>query len=656
MLSLIISPGQNDLIINYKIFLLIAFVASFAFTTFSKNMNKYEDKIYKLKANNPSNISTVSEASGGVYIFWEESNSPIDSKVYFAYCHSSSSNLNSLVSKRICEFSTIQKEPISAQYLKNDAVIVWKDYSSQFSGDLYIQRISGYDFVWGEAGVKVTNSSEHIFDFSFSSDNAGNIFLAYTSRQENYPYNYKIMYQRILSDGSLSFKNEPIVVESSARKKNKLKIVNNNKGEAFLFWIETLNNKESLLLQKVDQSGKLILGKKPIRVSGALSSTIDYCVSSINSSMFYIAWESGDKNIYHQLINNKGKAIWSVGGVKAALTKNKNFSPQIIYNDSLPTLSWINEFDNMHHLYLQRFKLSGKKIWNDNGVIAVSVSKIINFSAHNDSSGDCVIYWIGSYSSDTTCRIGTQIINNKGIYLLDSISSSLNSINSCEGEFISSQNFSEDQAALVYKDDSHEIILGFLKKPTAPDKDFLKLETELEGNSITLKVESNIRNEKSMLIFERLAHSDTSANIWELVGTLNADLSNNSNSFQITDHPTEFGTLYYRTILKNNSKEIVSNISRIDFLEAAAKIVVAQNNPNPFRDSTVISFYLPAAAFVGFEFFDSHAEKIAEFPEKSFPAGENSITFYAKDLIPGIYFFRFTTINFVEVKKMMIIE
>ena len=74
----------------------------------------------------------------------------------------------------------------------------------------------------------------------------------------------------------------------------------------------------------------------------------------------------------------------------------------------------------------------------------------------------------------------------------------------------------------------------------------------------------------------------------------------------------EFGTLYYRAILKSNSKELLSNISRIDYLEATSKIIVAQNNPNPFRDSTVINFYLPAPCRVAFEFFDEHAEKIGE--------------------------------------------
>ena len=116
----------------------------------------------------------------------------------------------------------------------------------------------------------------------------------------------------------------------------------------------------------------------------------------------------------------------------------------------------------------------------------------------------------------------------------------------------------------------------------------------------------------------------------------------------------EFGTLYYRSILKSNSKELLSNISRIDYLEAASKIIVAQNNPNPYRDSTVINFYLPISSSVAFEFFDEHAGKIGEMEEKIFPAGENSVTFHANELQPGIYFYKLFTKDFVEVKKMVV--
>ena len=47
---------------------------------------------------------------------------------------------------------------------------------------------------------------------------------------------------------------------------NNLKIIHDNNGGAFILWTEKINNKESLLLKKVDPSGKSVLGKKPIKM------------------------------------------------------------------------------------------------------------------------------------------------------------------------------------------------------------------------------------------------------------------------------------------------------------------------------------------------------------------------------------------------------
>ena len=231
-----------------------------------------------------------------------------------------------------------------------------------------MQRISGNELLWGENGIRVTASTEQIFDYSLSSDKAGNIFVSYITRSE-YPSNdYKILYQRILSDGSLVYKNEPILVEISGRKKNNLKIIHDNNGGAFILWTEKINDKQTLLIKKVDPSGKSVLGKKPIRVSGSLHNTMSYCESIIGNSLLYIAWETDDKNIYHQLINNKGKAVWTVGGIKASLNNGENKFPQAIQYDSLITLSWLNEFEESKKLIVQKFKTNGKEIWARNGV------------------------------------------------------------------------------------------------------------------------------------------------------------------------------------------------------------------------------------------------------------------------------------------------
>jgi len=647
------SNGMNYV---FTFFLFILFFSAFSFSkTFSRIKNNFEDKTRRVKAVNPSDISSVSDGSGGVYLFWKESGSPIESKVYFAHDNLNGEYPTEIIGKRISDLSFIQKNPVSIPYISNDAILAWKDYSNQFAGDLFMQRISEHELLWGENGIRVTASAEQIFDYALSSDKAGNIFVSYITRSE-YPSNdYKILYQRILSDGSLTYKIESMLVESSARKKNNLKIIHDNNGGAFILWTEKINDKESLLIKKVDPSGKSVLGKKPIKISGTLHNTVNFCESIISNSLLYIAWETDDKNIYHQLINNKGKAIWTVGGIKASLNKGENKFQQTIQYDSLITLSWLNEFEQNKKLIVQKFKTNGKEIWTRNGVQAANIdNKISDYSITDDSEGGIFISWLSSNSSYRECGVDVQRISKKGRLLWDSLKTNASSSANCEKMYLSVYADLNDQAIVVYENLSNEISIEKVKKFQRPENDFLSLSSESSGKSVKLKMNANIKNEKMVFIIERLAHSDTSANVWEYIGTVDALPSADITEYEFTDSPTEFGTLYYRSTLKSNSKELISNISRIDFLEAASKIIVAQNNPNPFRDSTLINFYLPISSSVGFEFFNGHAEKIGELEEKFFPAGENNVTFYANGLQPGIYFFRFYTKDFVEVKKMVV--
>jgi hypothetical protein len=634
--------------------LFVLFFSAFSFSkTFARTKYNPEDKAHRIKAVNPSDISSVSDGSNGIYLFWKESGSRIESKVYFAHINLNEEYPAEIIGKRISDLSIIQKNPLSIPYISNDAILAWKDYSNQFTGDIIMQRISDDELLWGENGIRVTASSEQILDYSLSSDLAGNIFVAYGTRGA-YPSNdYKIFYQRILSDGSLSFKNEPVLIEGSERKKSNLKIIHDNNGGAFILWTEKINNRNSLLLKKVDPSGKSFGSKRPIKISGTLHNIINFCESIISKSLLYIAWETDDKNIYHQLINNKGKAIWTVGGIKASFKKGENQFLQTTHYDSLITLSWVNEFEQSKNLMVQRFKINGKEIWARNGVTAANLDgKIPYYSITDDNEGGVFISWLSSDSTD--CKVAVQRINNKGILLWDSLQTNTGSTASCAKAYLSVFADLNDQAVIVYKTLSNDILIEKIKEFLKPENEFLSLSSELNGKSVKLKMNTNIKNEKMLFIIERLAHSDTSANAWEYVGIVDTSLSADIIEYEFTDRPTEFGTLYYRSILKSSSKEIISNISRINFLESASKIIVAQNNPNPFRDSTVISFYLPVSSSVAFEFFDEHVEKIGELEAKDFPAGENSIIFYAGGLQPGIYFYKLFTKDFVEVKKMVV--
>jgi spore coat protein CotH len=83
---------------------------------------------------------------------------------------------------------------------------------------------------------------------------------------------------------------------------------------------------------------------------------------------------------------------------------------------------------------------------------------------------------------------------------------------------------------------------------------------------------------------------------------------------------------------------------------------LTQNYPNPFNPRTTIQFAIPRLSPVSLEIFDIHGRKITELVNKVIEPGYHQVTFEAKGLASGIYFYRFKTDHFISTKKMLLLK
>ena len=83
---------------------------------------------------------------------------------------------------------------------------------------------------------------------------------------------------------------------------------------------------------------------------------------------------------------------------------------------------------------------------------------------------------------------------------------------------------------------------------------------------------------------------------------------------------------------------------------------LSQNYPNPFNPSTTISFALPQQANVKLNVYNIIGEVVAELINANMTAGFHQINFDASNLSSGLYFYRISAGNFVDVKKMMLLK
>ncbi|MBN8572182.1 MAG: T9SS type A sorting domain-containing protein, partial [Ignavibacteria bacterium] len=86
------------------------------------------------------------------------------------------------------------------------------------------------------------------------------------------------------------------------------------------------------------------------------------------------------------------------------------------------------------------------------------------------------------------------------------------------------------------------------------------------------------------------------------------------------------------------------------------KFSLEQNYPNPFNPTTKIRFELPKSSFISLKVYNSSGKEVDELINGKLSAGIFEETFNASKLSSGVYFYKLTTDEFVETKKMLLVK
>jgi hypothetical protein len=87
-----------------------------------------------------------------------------------------------------------------------------------------------------------------------------------------------------------------------------------------------------------------------------------------------------------------------------------------------------------------------------------------------------------------------------------------------------------------------------------------------------------------------------------------------------------------------------------------SQFALHQNYPNPFNLKTTIPFDVPVDGFVDINVYDLLGRSVQRLVHDSYMAGRYRTTFNATGLSSGIYFYRFTTDQFTQSRRMILIK
>ncbi len=608
----------------------------------------------------PINISAVGDQTGGAFIFWEDNATGLQNEVNFMHIEPNGDISFRADGKRISESIGDQDNPAAVAAGKDAAVVAWKDFSGSKSGNLLIQKVnSGGINLWKSEGIKITNGTNEISDYSLCSNSKNEIFITYLSKEPGHIFSTNVMLQKISADGRFLLDPAGVKISSSEDSKLSPYVLADDSGGVYIFWIESSAGRAKILSQHYDRTGSALWGKKPLPITDNNLNIIAF--TAINAGQdIYIAYQVLKKNkaVYHQLISSRGKLLWGKNGKVCSVKEGIQSIPQMINSGSSLILSWTNEINNNRDVYVQKYDRTGKPQWIAGGLPIIRMNgDQFGQRLISDNHNGAIIAWLDRRTASVTGNIYSQRVSAEGSLMWDSTGIAIGSYFNTPKSYLNLLPDGRGSAIAVFKEkrnNTNGIYVQKIFNSGTFVSQIIGFDAGIAADSIKISWYSANEIPQSSYNIERCMQNDTGNTDWQVLASLNSNSTVSANYYEYYDKPDTSGTLYYRVVLGDNSGNTQSSdISRVTFLESSNYIIVTQNNPNPFSDSTVIKFYLPEESNVKIEFFDNHIEKIDEVQNR-FPAGENSVTFLANSRQPGIYFYKFESGSFVEVKKMVL--
>ncbi len=143
-------------------------------------------------------------------------------------------------------------------------------------------------------------------------------------------------------------------------------------------------------------------------------------------------------------------------------------------------------------------------------------------------------------------------------------------------------------------------------------------------------------------------------NSWRVDRTLTTAFGTPDNLWGIdfVDTSRAFISGYYGTIYRLD----VTTTTGVSDNSTPTHFSLKQNYPNPFNPSTLISYQLPVGGLTTLKVYDVLGREVATLLNGFSQAGTHTIEWKASGLASGVFFYRLTSGNFSEVKKMTLLR
>lgn len=612
----------------------------------------------------PYNIITLENPNNGAFMVWQDQKDKSNSVLLYQSIDNNGKVRMQADGKRVTELPGSKEGPMAVVSPDGSTYILWKDFTNSQTGTLYLQKIqfNGYR-LYGETGIPVTGLVSATTKYALGVDANGNAWISLIEKKDSLPAMYAIKLHRVSATGYVETTSDGIALHSSRTPKYEPGISVDKDGSVFAFWLEARQGKNLLMMQTFTGTQPIETLKQPVQVSLSGENVLSYVMSPVKKGRLMLAWQlSGKfKEVNFQLFTRNGIKVLPEAQKICNRVKGSKVSFQLHATpDSGAVVSWIQENSGKRFLFFKKINSDGKSEWGDT---AKSVSKsplsIFGYSVCIDKPGNIYTTWLERNEREKHLDIYAQKFTPSGIGQWGTKGFKMLSSSEFDKSYLSVVNYARQSVAAIYRESNKLETVIYGQRLFAEQKgisSFADVSAQVDGDSIVVNWRmQNETNGKSYHIEKFLLKTarDTS---WSEVASVPAKPFSASNDYRFSFVPDSDGIYFIRVVQQADGGVLsVSENQKVSYLkEYGDNIILLQNNPNPFTDSTTIMYYLPEAMTVHLEIYNSRIERIDEYYLRDSQKGRNKYVFHARQLPEGVYFYRFTAGSMVEVKKMVV--
>lgn len=548
------------------------------------------------------------------------------------------------------KLSTFQDELKTLVISERLIYLAFIDYRNDPQGDIYSQLIDENGVLWDSVGIPVCTQLGIQKNVSLAADSQ-NIFIAW----EDYRIDKSgdIYAQKFDFFGNAKWKENGIIVTNVEGSEVNPKISSDNYGGCYVSWIEKILKVNKIYVQYLSNSGQKLFGQFGIYISNPEASSIQHFIitDSKNDLIIFHTDKGNLSKIYFQKISKKG--IKKIGLFGKELC-NKHYNQELacvkrLLKDEFAVLYLLEEKPETRSIFFQVLS-QGEKLKFKSPIKIQSDCNLYQNPKFEIKQNGIFIYWLCQKQKTDDIELFIQTITSKGEILKS------------EGLKLDEFKVSSPAKFFLFLDNPIDAIISHLN-----DKNGIYFKNYYLGDYKNPKIQNfnisyyeglvklnwELINERpgTKVIIERLFQDETD---WTVIYYYESSSKSLIKPMNFDDKLYESEGVKYRVRLIDPEGNETSLEDEFIPEPVPEGFFLYQNSPNPFTESTKISFRLPIKSRVVIKLYNSRLEEIMTILDETKDAGLHEFEFYPlSSMDSGIYFYRISASGFYDVKKMI---